>query len=391
MGVDVAGLRADTPGCAGLAFFDNAGAALVPRQVTEAMVAHLELEARVGGYEAMDLAQAQLEEGMAQVAGLIGAAPEEVVFFEGASQAWSQALGAVALVPGQRVLTTTSEYASNGVGLLRAAALRGVRVEVVADDADGVLDVGALEEELGRGDVGLVAINHMPTHNGLVNPAEQVGALCRRFGVTYLLDACQSVGQWEVDVERIGCDLLSATGRKFLRGPRGSGFLYVRSGARLGEPLLVNHIGGEWTGSGQYRVLPGAAGFASFEHAVAAQIGLGVAARYARRVGMGWARERIGVLSDRLRSALGQVPGVRVCDRGRSLSGIVTFAVAGRDAVWVSKVLRERGVSTRVSHPGAQVWDGWGEPGREVVRASVHYYNTEEEVGALAGLVAELA
>ena len=391
VGVDVAGLRAHTPGCAELAFFDSAGAALVPRQVTEAMVAHLELEARVGGYEAMDLAQDQLEEGMAQVAGLIGAAPEEVVFFEGASQAWSQALGAVELAPGQRVLTTTSEYASNGVGLLRAAALRGVRVEVVADDADGVLDVGALEVELGRGDVGLVAINHMPTHNGLVNPAEQVGALCRRFGVTYLLDACQSVGQWEVDVERIGCDLLSATGRKFLRGPRGSGFLYVRSGARLGEPLLVNHIGGEWTGPGQYRVLPGAAGFASFEHAVAAQIGLGVAARYARRVGMGWARERIGVLSHRLRSALGRVAGVQVCDRGRELSGIVTFAVAGREAVRVSKVLRERGVSTTVSHPGAQVWDGWGEPARAVVRASVHYYNTEEEVDVLAGLVAELA
>lgn len=388
--VDVGELRAHTPGCAGLVFLDNAGASLVPRQVHEAVVAHLELEGRVGGYEAQDQAAGLLESTNVEVAGLIGAGPGEVVFFEGASQAWSQALGAVVLEPGQRVLTTTSEYASNGVGLLRLAALRGVRVQVVPDDADGVLDVAVLEEELGRGDVGLVAINHMPTHSGLVNPAEAVGALCRRFGVTYLLDACQSVGQWEVDVERIGCDLLSATGRKFLRGPRGTGFLYVRPGARLGEPLLVNHIGGEWTAPQEYRVLAGAAGFEAFEHAIAAQIGLGVAAGYARRVGMGWAQERIGALSGWLRGELGRVRGVRVRDRGRELSGIVTFSVAGRESEWVVKALREQGVSTSVSRPLAQRWvEGEGAEGA-VVRASVHYYNTGRELERVVGLVRAL-
>lgn len=389
--VDVGGLRADTPGCAGLVFLDNAGASLVPRQVHEAVVAHLELETRVGGYEAQSLAGGLLEQTTEEVAALIGARPGEVVFFEGASQAWSQALGAVVLEPGQRILTTTSEYASNGVGLLRVAALRGVRVQVVPDDAEGVLDVAALEAELERGDVGLVAINHMPTHSGLVNPAQAVGALCRRFGVLYLLDACQSVGQWEVDVERIGCDLLSATGRKFLRAPRGTGFLYVREGTRLGEPLLVNHIGGEWTGPQEYRVLAGAEGFEAFEHAIAAQIGLGVAAGYARRVGMGWARERIGGLSGWLRQGLGRVRGVRVRDRGRELSGIVTFSVDGREAQWVVEALREQGVRTSVSQPWAQRWvQERGEEGA-VVRASVHYYNTERELERVVGLVGELA
>ncbi|WP_184371681.1 aminotransferase class V-fold PLP-dependent enzyme [Nocardiopsis metallicus] len=391
--MDVAELREDTPGCAGVVFLDNAGASLVPRQVHRAVVEHLELEMRVGGYEAQDLAEGALTQTTEQVAGLIGAAPGEVVFFEGASQAWSQALGAVELVPGQRVLTTTSEYASNGVGLLRVARLRGVRVQVVPDDAEGVLDLGVLEAELARGDVGLVAINHMPTHSGLVNPAEAVGVLCRRFGVTYLLDACQSVGQWEVDVERIGCDLLSATGRKFVRAPRGTGFLYVRSGARLGEPLLVNHIGGEWSGAQEYRVLPGAAGLASFEHAVAAQIGLGVAARYARWVGMVWARERIGELSGLLRRELGQVAGVRVHDRGRELSGIVTFSLAGRESAWVVKALREQGVRTSLSRPSDQVWTQEAAQGSApaVVRASVHYYNTETELERVVELVRALA
>lgn len=387
--VDVAELRAQTPGCAGLVFLDNAGSALVPSPVHEAVVAHLELEARVGGYEARDVAAESVEGSTREVAALIGASPEEVVFFEGASQAWSMAVGAVVLEPGQRVLTTTSEYSGNGVGLLRLAALRGVRVEVVPDDADGVVDVAVLEEELGRGDVGLVAINHMPTHSGLVNPAEVVGALCGRFGVTYLLDACQSVGQWEVDVERIGCDLLSGTGRKFLRAPRGTGFLYVRAGTRLGEPLAVNHVGGRWSGPEEYRVLPGAAGFEVFEHAVAAQVGLGVAASYARRVGMGWARERIGGLSGWLRSALEGVPGVEVHDRGRELSGIVTFSVAGREAEWVVGALRERGVRANVARPFDQRWSPG--PGHAVVRASVHYYNSEEELERTVGLVRELA
>ncbi len=383
--VDVAGLRAQTPGCAGLVFLDNAGSSLVPSVVHEAVVGHLELETRVGGYEARERAAGAVEGCTEQVAGLIGASPGEVVFFEGASQAWSLALGAVVLEPGQRVLTTRSEYASNGVGLLRLAALRGVRVEVVPDDADGVVDVGVLAEELGRGDVGLVAINHMPTHSGLVNPAEAVGAACRRFGVTYLLDACQSVGQWEVDVERIGCDLLSGTGRKFLRGPRGTGFLYVREGTRLGEPLVVNHVGGRWSGPGEYRVLPGAAGFEAFEHAVAAQVGLGVAAAYARRVGMGWARERIDGLAGWLRGALGEVPGVVVHDRGRELSGIVTFSVGGRESEWVVGALRERGVRTSVARPFDQRWSEG--PGHAVVRASVHYYNSEEELERTVGLV----
>ncbi|MFE9243690.1 aminotransferase class V-fold PLP-dependent enzyme [Nocardiopsis sp. NPDC006938] len=386
--MDVAELRQDTPGCAGLVFLDNAGSSLVPSVVHEAVVAHLELEARVGGYEAQERAAGLVEESTGRMAALIGADRSEVVFFEGASQAWSAALGAVVLEEGQRVLTTTSEYASNGVGLLRLAALRGVRVEVVPDDADGVLDVGVLEEELGRGDVGLVAVNHMPTHSGLVNPVEEVGALCRRFGVVYLVDACQSVGQWEVDVERIGCDLLSGTGRKFLRGPRGTGFLYVREGTPLGEPLAVNHIGGRWSGPGEYRVLPGAAGFEAFEHAVAAQVGLGVAAGYALDVGMGWARSRIGGLSGWLRSELGGVPGVVVHDRGRELSGIVTFSVVGREAEWVVGALRERGVRTSVTRPFDQRWSAG--PGHAVVRASVHYYNSEEELERTVGWVRSL-
>ncbi|MFF8763528.1 aminotransferase class V-fold PLP-dependent enzyme [Nocardiopsis dassonvillei] len=385
MGVDVAAVRADTSGVGQAAHLDNAGSSLPPDVVVEAVVDHLRLEARVGGYAAADLAQARVEGFYTAVARLVGARPQEIAFTESATRAWELAFGSVVFADGDRVLTTASEYPSNALGMVKAARERGVRVQVVPDDADGVMDVGALERELARGGVRVVAINHMPTHNGLVNPAERIGALCRRFGVLFVLDACQSAGQWDLDVERLGCDVLAVTGRKFLRGPRGTGFVYVRSGADLGEPPVVDVTSAHWEGRG-YRVREDARRLESFERNVAGQIGLGVAVDYALAVGMEPIRERVGALAEQARDRLGRLAGVRVLDRGRVRSGIVTFAVEGVAAEGVRAALGEAGVRVSVSRLWNQVW----EPGvgvDEAVRASVHYFNTEAEVEALADAV----
>lgn len=263
-------------------------------------------------------------------------------------------------------------------------------MEVVADDGDGVVDVGALERALGQGGVGLVAINHMPTHNGLVNPVERVGRACRARGVLFLVDACQSVGQVEVDVERVGCDFLTATGRKFLRGPRGTGLLYARAGARVGEPAVVDVSSAEWVGEGAYRVREDARRFESFERSVAGQLGLAVAADYAYALGLDAVAARVGWLGEVLRERLSALPGVDVWDRGRvgQRSGIVTFSVEGVGAEWVRAFLARKGVSVSVSWVHNQVWE-YPQIPEEVVRASVHYYNTEEEVAVLVDLVAQ--
>ncbi|QUX26824.1 aminotransferase class V-fold PLP-dependent enzyme [Nocardiopsis akebiae] len=385
MGVDVAAVRADTCGVGQAAHLDNAGSSLPPDVVVEAVVDHLRLEARVGGYAAAERAQAGVEGFYTAVARLVGARPEEIAFAESATRAWELAFGSVVFAEGERVLTTASEYPSNALGMVKAARERGVRVQVVPDDADGVMDVGALERELARGGVRVVALNHMPTHNGLVNPAERIGALCRRFGVLFVLDACQSAGQWDLDVERLGCDVLAVTGRKFLRGPRGTGFVYARSGADLGEPPVVDVTSAHWEGRG-YRVREDARRFESFERNVAGQIGLGVAVDYALAVGMEPIRERVGALAEQARDRLGRLAGVRVLDRGRVRSGIVTFAVEGVAAEGVRAALGEAGVRVSVSRLWNQVW----EPGvgvDEAVRASVHYFNTEAEVEALADAV----
>ncbi|WP_239643872.1 aminotransferase class V-fold PLP-dependent enzyme [Nocardiopsis kunsanensis] len=389
MGFDVAGVRAQTAGVGERVHLNSAGAALMPDPVVEEMVAHLRLEARVGGYEAAESAAARMEGFYSSVARLLGARPQEVAFVESATRAWELALGSVPLKAGDRILTTVSEYSSNGMGLVKAAGAVGARVEVVADDGEGVVDVGALEQALDEGGVVLVALNHMPTHNGLVNPVERVGRACRAHGVLFLVDACQSVGQVQVDVERVGCDFLTATGRKFLRGPRGTGLLYAREGAGVGEPAVVDVSSAEWVGPDAYRVRGDARRFESFERSVAGQLGLAVAADYACALGMGAVAERVGWLGEVLRERLSVLEGVRVWDRGRvgERSGIVTFSVRGVGAEWVRAFLAREGVNVSVSRVHNQVWEYEGLP-EQVVRASVHYYNTEEELAVLVDALA---
>lgn len=344
---------------------------------------HLRLEERIGGYRAQERVAGRLAKVRDDLARVVGARPEEIALTESATRAWELALGSVPLRAGDRVLTTTSEYSSNGMGLVKAARAVGAHVQVVPDDAVGQMDLVVLEQELAAGGVRLVAVNHMPTHNGLINPVEHIGALCRAHGVLFFVDGCQSVGQAEVDVRRWGCDVLTVTGRKYLRAPRGTGFLYVRQGAALGEPPVVDVSSARWLGPDRYQVRQDARRYEPFERSVACQLGLGVAVRYALDLGMGQIQERVRSLAEHTRERLGRVPGVRVWDRGEHRSGIVTFSVAGRASSRVRDALWERGVCVSVSRVSNQVWE---EPTQvpERVRASVHYYNTEEEVEALA-------
>jgi selenocysteine lyase/cysteine desulfurase len=293
---------------------------------------------------------------------------------------------ALPLRPGDRILTATAEYASNVIAFLQVAGRHpdGVRVEVVPDDESGQLSVDALRAMLDER-VKVIAITHVPTHNGLVNPAAEIGKVARDAGVTYLLDACQSVGQLPVDVTEIGCDLLSAPGRKFLRGPRGTGFLYVseRLIDRLEPPFLDLHAA-EWTGPDEFTIRPDARRFESWESYKAGTLGLGAAASYAMSLGLDAIAERVGALAEGLRRRLAELPGVTVHDHGARRCGIVSFSVAGHEAAEVVSTLRARRINVSSSEVSSARFDfeARGLP-PTVVRASVHYYNTEAELDAL--------
>jgi cysteine desulfurase / selenocysteine lyase len=388
--IDVARARAETPGVETVAHFNNAGAALPPEPVLDAVIEHLRREAAIGGYEAADERKDRIEHSYDAIARLIGARRDEIAIVENATRAWDMAFYSLDLQPGDRVLTTHAEYASNYIALRQVADRTGASVVVVPDDAAGQVDVGALASMLDER-VKLVSLVHVPTQGGLVNPAAAVGALTRAAGVPLLLDACQSVGQMPVDVGAIGCDMLSATGRKFLRGPRGTGFLYVRRDLIEGlEPPFLDLHAAEWQADGSYRIRADARRFENWETNYATKIGLGVAVDYALGWGLEEIRERVYGLAAELRERLEAIDGVRTHDRGEERCGIVTFSVAGRPTEEVVATLVGEGINVSLSLAAYSRLD-LGERGLEsVVRASVHYYNDDAELDRLVERIARL-
>jgi cysteine desulfurase / selenocysteine lyase len=396
--IDVDRARADTPGCEQVVHLNHAGASLAPRPVLDAQLEWLEAEALTGGYELAADRHSDVLATYDAVAGLVGARRDEIALVENATFAWHQAFWSLPLRPGDRILTCTVEYASSYVSYLQAERRRGVSVEVIPDDEDGQLSVPALAGLLddGRAPVGLVAVTHVPTNGGLVNPVAEVGGLCREAGVPFLLDACQSVGQMPVDVDEIGCDLLTATGRKFLRAPRGTGFLYARRSLlerldRMGaEPAFLDLLGADWVAPARYELRPDARRFENWESNLAAVAGVRAAVTYARAWGLDAISARVGALADSLRGRLAEVPGVRVRDLGRHRSGIVTFTVDGIDADDVQARLRVQGINVSVSGPSSTRLDAERRRLPPLVRASVHYVTTDAELDRLTGAVGDM-
>jgi selenocysteine lyase/cysteine desulfurase len=380
--LDVERVRAETAGCIERIHFNNAGCALPPDPVFQTVIDHLDLERRIGGYEAAEHAAGRIGHTYDALARLLNCAPDEIACVENATRAWDMAFYAFTFRRGDRILTGVSEYASNYIAFLQTARRSGVSIDVVPDDETGQLSLQALEEMIDDR-VKLIAITHVGTQGGLVNPAAAVGRIARAHGIPYLLDACQSVGQMAIDVEVIGCDILSATGRKYLRGPRGTGFLYVRRALieTLEPPFLDLHAA-TWTGRNAFEIRPDAKRFETFETYVAGRIGLGVAADYARDLGLEAIGCRVRRLAAILRDSLSALPGMTVHDRGVELCGIVTFTKEGASATAIRRKLAAQRINVSVSFITAARLDLEARGLSELVRASVHYYNTEDEIAS---------
>ncbi|WNO70524.1 aminotransferase class V-fold PLP-dependent enzyme [Streptomyces sp. AM8-1-1] len=389
--MDIEALRQDTPGCANRVHLNNAGAGLLSRRTLHAMTAHLELEASIGGYEAASQERSRIDATYEHIAELIGGRADEVAIFDNSTHAWNAAFYSLTFQPGDRILTGRAEYGSNVLAYLQTARRTGVEIVVVPDDASGQTDAAALAgliDERTR----LIGISHVPTSGGLINPAGEIGRIARAAGVPFLLDATQSIGQFPVDVEALGCDMVTATGRKFLRGPRGTGFLWVRTQMLEHLDPFVNDIeAATWDGGNGFIWHQGARRFASWEMSYANVLGLDAAVVQALELGMDRIGRRSIALGAQLRDRLDALPGVTTYDLGRDRCAIVTAKVDGLDTHDLAAVLARHHINVSTTVAEHTQFDTLNRGVHPLVRLSPHYYNTEAELERTVEVVAEAA
>jgi selenocysteine lyase/cysteine desulfurase len=379
--IDVEALRAETPGVKRVTHFNNAGAALMPLPVIDAVQDYFEGEILRGGYEMHRLRRGQVEGVYDSLSKLIGAERREVGLADNATRAWDLLFYALGLSEGDRIVTTSSEYVSNWAAYLHVRDRCGVIVDVAPDTPEGDVDVEALSGMVCDAETALITLNHMPTNGGLVNPAAAVGEIAARHRVPFLLDACQTIGQIPIDVSEIRCDMLTGTSRKYLRGPRGVGFLYVRDSFvdRL-DPVFVELENAPVVLPNSFDLAGGAHRFETWEKSYANVVGFGAAIDYAMEISILEMWGRIQTLASRMRSLLSGTHGVTVHDRGRTKGGIVTFTMEGRQILEIRELLAERSINVSTSTPFSAPYDMHERGIEGLVRASVHAYNTDEEI-----------
>ncbi len=377
--MDINKIRQETPGVKNCVHFNNAGASFSPQIVLKTVLQHLQHEQLIGGYEAAEAAHLQIQDFYIHAAKVIGAEASEIAFAESATRAWQIIFYSIDFNEGDEILTTRSEYVSNYLAMLDLQNKRGVTIKVIPDDQNGLVDLEALEKSISS-KTKLVTITHIPTSNGLIHPIEEVGRITQKHGVLYFLDACQSLGQIEVDVKKVKCDFLCATGRKYLRGPRGTGFLYIKKNhIEKMNPVFISYPAASWPSINSFKLDSSAKRFENWERSYANQLGLSQALAYYLQVGPKAIQDRVTQLGAFLRTELDNLPQVKVYDRGRIKSGLVTFT-GSFDNAKMNKYLRHHQINISVSHIGHARLDLQPLKLMSVCRASVHYYNTEEEI-----------
>ena len=379
--IDIEKIRTETPGIEFSTHLLACGSSLMPNNVVDAITQHTQLEALMGGYEAEAKKADELNNIYDIVAKHIGANSYEIALMENSTVAWSHAFYALPLNSGSKILTSEAEYAANYVAFLQRAKRDNLIIDIVPSDESGTLDINALESMVDE-EVGLIAISWIPTNGGLVNPAEKVGQIAKKYNIPYLLDACQAAGQMSIDVEKIGCDFLAATGRKFLRGPRGTGFLYIKDKwLSIIEPVMIDHFGAPWVSKNTYELRKDARRFETWENSYALRIGLGEAITYAEEIGIDLIHERVQLLARLNRKLLSEVKNVQVRDIGTEQCGIISFSIEEeKDPKKIVDQMSEAGFTIGSVDPESTLIDSEKRNLPTLLRMAPHYYNTEEEI-----------
>ena len=383
-------LRAETKGTANKIHFNNAGCSMAPDAVVETVVDYLNEEAGFGGYETEAKYSEQLDKTYDSIARLINAEKNEVAIVENASTAWALAFNGIDFKPGDEIITCEMEYVTNLIGLVHVQKTQDVKIVLIPNDEHGDFSLQALEEAISS-QTKLIAVTHIPSSAGGMIPIVEIGKIARKHNILYLVDACQSAGHVPLDVKEIGCDMLSVTGRKYLRAPRGTGFLFVRK--PIQDKLKLMFMDGfttEWVTETDYKMRDDARRFEMYEKNRALMLGLGKAIDYALNIGVDRIWLRIQYLANTLRQQLNQIEDITVHDFGSEQCGIVTFTVAGMESGEVKAKLAQDNINVSVGLAKSTLFYMNKNHLANVVRASVHYYNTDEEITIMCAKLKEM-
>lgn len=395
---EIARFRNDTTGCAHVIHLNNAGSGLMPDVVSRAVLDHIRLEAEIGGYEAAALRADAVREFYVQAGKLLNCQADNIAFTASATDAYTRALSSIPFRSGDVILTDNDDFISNQIQFLSLQKRFGIRIERIRNAPEGGVSLEDLEEKLHRLQPRLLAITHIPTNAGLVQPVQQIAEIYGRYEQThgnqtwYILDACQSIGQMPLDVQALKCDFLSATNRKFLRGPRGTGLLYISDKALQSglEPLFIDMRGAEWVEKDVYKPREDAMRFEDWEFAYALILGTRAAIEYFLDIGADRVWHQVKLLSAYMRQELSLLDKVRVLDSGPETGGLVTFTVKGAEPGSLLDGLLRRKINVVPSYRGFAVIDFDEKQVEWAIRASPHYYNTMEEIDTFLDALKEL-
>jgi len=382
--IDIEQVRKDTPGIENKIHFNNAGAALPPGAVIDAIQDYINLESMNGGYETAESQTESINGFYENTAKLLNTTAQNIAFTSSATSAFALALSSIPLERGDKVLITNEDYISNQLAFLSIQNRFGVRLIRANSLETGGVDVDHMKHLMDSENPKLVSVSHVPTNSGLIQPVEEIGECCQKRNILYLLDACQSVGQLPVDVGHIKCDFLSATMRKFLRGPRGSGFLFVSDRVIQEKltPLFVDMRGAEWSGADSYEIRMDAKRFEEWELPYALVMGSKMAIDYALQIGIENIRDRNRELCQTVRDKLNSIE-LRTLDLGSNLSSIITVDMPDKQPEDVINYLRQLNINTSASYRSYAQIDFGTKNVNWALRISPHYYNTEDEIDSL--------
>ncbi|KXB00446.1 cysteine desulfurase [candidate division MSBL1 archaeon SCGC-AAA261C02] len=368
----------------GIIYLDNAATTPTPRPVIDAMLEYFqEYNANIGRglHRSAKRATEEFEAARGKIAETIGAKPGEIAYTKNATEALNMVANGLNLKKGDKVIATILEHHSNLVPWQRLERTRGIELEVVREAPDCVIDPAAIEDAVDDR-TRLITMPHVSNALGTIQPVREVGEIAEEHDVLFSIDAAQAVGHMPIDVSEINCDFLAAPGHKGLMGPQGTGFLYVREDRQEElEPLLLGGGIVQTVTEHKCGLVEPPQVFDAGTPNIPGIIGLGKAAEYVLEIGLEEIEKREQKLTQEMLK-ISEIDSIEVYgpknpeDRG----GVVSFNLSGMDPHEASSILDEvANIATRSGHHCAMpVMSHLGIDG--TVRASIHYYNTEDEV-----------